>query len=125
MHAIGNDLLIFLLTGIQYKKYAYVNKKLSFFRAHNNSITVQSKEGKLPLHYNLAASYFVESHKKELVSKMNAKIWLDIQRYKKTAKLFGLDKVERYYLNNTRLRISFFYIMRKTYKKLINILLKK
>ena len=35
MHAIGNDLLIFLLTSHQYKNFAFVNEKLAFFRAHD------------------------------------------------------------------------------------------
>ena len=119
-HAIGNDLLIFLLTGIQYKKFAYVNKELSFFRAHKESISIQSKEGKLPLHYNLAASYFVENYRKELITKMNVRIWVGIQQYKETAKKFNLHKVEKYYLNNYNTRLNYAYLLSKVYKKLTN-----
>ncbi len=62
MHAIGNDLLIFLLTANQYKKFAFINDKLAFFRSHEGSISIQSKDGKLPLHYDLVKAYFIEHY---------------------------------------------------------------
>jgi len=60
MHAMGNDLLIYLLTAKDYTKYAFVNEKLSFFRAHSDSITVSAKSSELGLLYNLARIYFVD-----------------------------------------------------------------
>lgn len=61
MHAIGNDLLIFLLTAKNYKKFGLIAEPLSFFRAHEGSISISSKRGGLPLHYALAKAYFVDN----------------------------------------------------------------
>jgi len=103
MHAIGNDLLIFLLTANQYKNFAFINEKLSFFRAHEGSISIQSDDGKLPIHYNLASSYFVENYREDLIYKMNTKIWLFIKRYSLgtiISLLFGsfLVSIQTYFL---------------------------
>ena len=128
MHAIGNDLLIFLLTAHQYKNFAFVNEKLSFFRAHEGSISIQSNDGKLPLHYNLASSYFVENYREDLIYKMNTKIWLFIKRYSLGSKKYGLGEVSNYYLNNKKLSLNFNYLFKKILKKIIhkfkNLLLK-
>jgi hypothetical protein len=117
MHAIGNDLLIFLLTAYQYKKFAFVNEKLSFFRAHEGSISIQSNDGKLPLHYNLASAYFVENYRKDLIKKMNTKIWIATKRYKKGSKKFNLDKISNFYIKNEYFKISYLYILKKILKK--------
>ncbi len=81
MHAIGNDLLIFLLTAHQYRKFAFVNEKLSFFRAHDGSISTQSHNGKLPLHYDIAKASFIENFREDLIPKFNDNIWLHLKEY--------------------------------------------
>ncbi len=121
MHAIGNDLMIFLLTANQYKKFAFVNEKLSFFRAHAGSISVQSNDGKLPLHYNLASAFFVENYRKDLIPKMNANILINIKRFKKSAEKFGLTSIEKFYIDNKNYSVDWIYII----KKLVNKLIKK
>jgi len=121
MHAIGNDLMIFLLTANQYKKFAFVNEKLSFFRAHAGSISVQSNDGKLPLHYNLASAFFVENYRKDLIPKMNANILINIKRFKKSAENFGLTSIEKFYIDNKNYSVDWIYII----KKLVNKLIKK
>jgi len=124
MHAIGNDMLIFLLTAHQYKNFAFLNQKLSFFRAHKDSITIKSNIGKLVLHYNLAGAYFVENFRKDLIKKMNTKIWLDIRRFSKEAKKYNLDKIENYYLHNSDFNIDIIYLAylfnKKGFGKIIN-----
>lgn len=120
MHAIGNDLLIFLLTAHQYKQFAFVNEKLAFFRAHEESITIQSNDGKLPLHYNLASAYFIENYRKDLIKRMNTKIWLFIKRYSLGSKKYGLEEVSNYYLNNKDFSLNFNYLLKKVLKKIIN-----
>ena len=124
MHAIGNDMLIFLLTAYQYKNFAFVNQKLSFFRAHKDSISIKSNVGKLILHYNLAGAYFVENFRKDLIKKMNTKIWLDIRRFSKEAKNYNLDKIENYYLHNSDFNIDITYLSyllsKKGFGKILN-----
>lgn len=122
MHAIGNDLLIFLLTANQYSKFAFVNEKLSFFRAHKGSISIQSNNGKLPLHYVLAKAYFVEKYRKDLIKKMNADIWIHIKIFASASKKYKLEKIEHFYMNNTELNlniIAFMDICIKIFKKLL------
>jgi len=123
MHAIGNDLLIFLLTAHQYKNFAFVSEKLSFFRAHEGSISIQSNDGKLPLHYNLTSAYFVENYRKDLINKMNANLWINIKRFKNGIKKYNLEKIENFYLNNTDFRIDWRYITSKVIKKVIKVIM--
>ncbi len=110
MHAIGNDLLIFLLTANKYKYYAFVNEKLSFFRAHENSITIQSNIGTLKLYYNLAATYFVENYKKDLINIFIFKLLLDIKRYNNEAEKLNLNKIENYFFKKIEKNYLYFLI---------------
>lgn len=120
MHAIGNDLLIYLLTANKYKKFAFVNEKLSFFRSHAGSISIQSKDGKLPLHYNLASAFFVENYRKDLISTMNAKIFITLIKYKQSGQKYGLIKLEDFYFFNKNYKLNCFYIIKKLCNKIIN-----
>lgn len=119
MHAIGNDLLIFLLTAHKYKKFGFVDEKLSFFRAHEGSISIQSNDGKLPLYYNLASAYFIENYRIDLMKKMNTNIWLNIKRFKEGSIKYSLNKVNNFYLLNHDFKISSFYLFVKVLKKLL------
>jgi len=119
MHAIGNDLLIFLLTAYQYKNFAFVNDKLSFFRAHEGSISIQSNDGKLPLHYMLVKAYFVENYRKDLVKRMNTNIWLNIKRFSNGAKKYNFDKIENFYVHNTNFGLDWSFLIYKVLKKIL------
>lgn len=118
MHAIGNDLLIFLLTAHQYKNFAFVNEKLSFFRAHEGSISIQSNDGKLPLHYNLASSYFVENYRKDLVKKQNVILWNLLRVYKNSSRKFNLNKISDFYMINTKFSLDYLLLIKKVIKKI-------
>ncbi|WP_231999484.1 glycosyltransferase family 2 protein [Pseudomonas extremorientalis] len=98
MHAIGNDLLLFLLTAHQYKKFAHVSETLSYFRAHSGSISLASTDGKLPLHYNLARGYFAETYRPDLMGLLNANIFFDLKKYP-GAKNYGLSSVSDFYVS--------------------------
>jgi glycosyltransferase involved in cell wall biosynthesis len=122
IHAIGNDLLIFLLTANQYKNFAFVNDKLSYFRAHEGSISVQSNDGKLPLHYNLAAAFFIENFRPDLLERFNSRIWMVIMRHRNSAKKFNLNIIGNYYLNNLHYSLDYPYIANKVFKKVVKTL---
>ncbi len=119
MHAIGNDLLLFLLTANTYEYFACVNKKLSFFRAHAGSISIQSNDGKLPLHYDLAISYFLERYRPDLISTFNAKLFLDLKRYP-NAKKYGLVNIESFYIDNKNYTFSYSTLLKRIYRSLLN-----
>ena len=118
MHAIGNDLLIFLLTANQYKNFAFVNEKLSFFRAHEGSISIQSNDGKLPLHYNLASAYFIENYRKNLIKKQNVILWNLLKVYKSSSKKFNINKISDFYMNNKDYNLDYFFMIEKIIKKI-------
>lgn len=119
MHAIGNDLLIFLLTANEYGKFAFVNEKLSFFRAHEGSISIQSDMGKLPLHYNLVSSYFVENYREKLIKKMNTKIWLTTKRFSESAIKYKLNRIENFYLHNSNFELDWHYLVFKVLNSIL------
>lgn len=87
MHAIGNDLLLFLLTAHQYPKFAVVQQPLSFFRSHKESITTAAPRGRIPLHYNLVKGFFSEQFifDTTILKKLNSKFLIDLFRYKSMA----------------------------------------
>jgi len=117
MHAIGNDLLIFLLTAHQYRKFGFVNENLSFFRAHQNSISLLSSEGKLLLHRDIVKAFFVEQFRKDLIPNLNAIIWLHLKR-SPDKKIYHLNSLKDFYLENDNFTISWgWLIISKIQKK--------
>ncbi len=113
VHAIGNDLLIFLLTAHSYSTFAFVNENLSFFRAHEGSITTQSQDGKLILYYNLVSAYFVEHYRPTLIKKMNAKLWYLLKISKIDARRYNFDKVEDFYVINKDYNVDIWFLLKK------------
>lgn len=97
MHAIGNDLLLFLLTAQKYQKFAVVQESLAYFRMHEGSITTSASSGKISLHYDLAKGYFAEKYMtdKELLKKLNAEFFLHLLRFRANA--FGINKLNDFY----------------------------
>jgi len=108
-HAIGNDLLIFLLTAHQYRKFAFVNEKLSFFRAHEESITIETQNDKLILYYDLVKAFFIENFREDLIPKLNAYIWLH-HKNMFNSKIYPLKSVENFYLKNCNFKVAWSWI---------------
>lgn len=117
MHAIGNDLLLFLLVSNKYPKYAFVSEVLSFFRAHEGSISIASKNCKLPLHYNLARAHFVEFFRPDLICKLNAGLHLHLLRYP-DSKEYGVVEISNFYVNNKITSFSRFHLAQLVISKI-------
>ncbi len=109
-HAIGNDLLIFLLTANRYKSFAFINESLAFFRVHKDSISVRSKKGKLPLHYSLASAYFVEKYRVDLINKLNTKIYMQLKRYS-NCRGDGFNNISDFYRSNLDYQVDSKYFI--------------
>ena len=120
MHAIGNDLLMFLLTANQYPEYAFVNEPLSYFRSHGDSITIASNKGKLYLYYALAAAYFVENYRLDLITKLNANIWLLLKKYKQESNKYNMHSILDFYISNKNQKKNFSFIIKKVFRKIYN-----
>jgi glycosyltransferase involved in cell wall biosynthesis len=116
MHAIGNDLLLFLLTAAQYPKFAIVNEILSFFRAHTDSITLSASKGKIPLHYDLAKGYFVQSilRNEGIIRKLNIEFIIHLIKYKKNP--FGIKSLSNFYPIPSPQKLDYKYLITRLMK---------
>lgn len=102
MHAIGNDLLLFLLTANEYKSFGHVAEALSFFRSHDESISISSKSGKLTLHYALAKAYFVENYRPQLRSCFASYLKLLLWRHK-DSKMYAIETIKDFFQTDVKL----------------------
>ena len=83
MHAIGNDMLTYLLTARAYPRVAMLGEPLSYFRDHDGSISTSSGPRRLLFHYDMAKAYFVSRFLKDdpLRDVLNARLRLHLLRY--------------------------------------------
>lgn len=111
MLAIGNDLLIFLLTAIKYDKVILVQDSLVFFRVHNESITVGSEDAKVVLHYDIAKAYFVENfyYNKNIIKKLNVLFYKHLKRYNSLK--YNIHDISSFYIKNTNYSQNYMYII--------------
>jgi glycosyltransferase involved in cell wall biosynthesis len=118
-HAIGNDLLIFLITASQYPKFAFISEDLSFFRNHGESITRYTDSVKLKMLYNISKAFFIERfyYKLYFLKKFNAYLLYDIVRFKKNS--LKINSFDQFYFNplstkHINYTYFFIYITKKT-----------
>lgn len=106
IHAIGNDLLIYLLTAKDYDKFAYTDETLAKFRAHGDSITISTKKSKMVLNYDIAKAYFVDNfvHDMNIVKKFNAVLWLHNIIFKTSS------EIRRFYFYNKIYKKDFIFL---------------
>jgi glycosyltransferase involved in cell wall biosynthesis len=122
LHAIGNDLLMYLLTAADYPSIGYIDEPLSLFRAHKNSITVSSDSARLRTMYFLAMAHFVENHitDKKLVGKFNAVLQLNLNRIRKSG--IGITRIDDFYYGSFDCSIDWIYFIKikllKKFKKI-------
>lgn len=97
MHAIGNDMLLFLLTAKEYPKFAAINLPLAYFRTHKGSITKSAPPGKIPLHYDLAKGYFAEKYvfDTRILKRLNTRFLMHLLKYK--TRELGIVRVSDFY----------------------------
>ncbi len=100
MHAIGNDLLLFLMVAMRYPYFVKLIEPLSYFRAHAGSISEASESAKLVLNYDIAKAWFVATNSLPalLVARFNGFLATHLLLYRKNA--FGLNGVDDFYPQN-------------------------
>lgn len=77
----GVDVLLFLLTASRRPRVAHISEALAFFRAHEDSITVQGRGGQVALGYALAKSWFARSYgRADIAQVILARHWLGEMR---------------------------------------------
>ncbi len=96
-HAIGNDLLAFLLTAYDYPRVVLVGEPLAYFREHAGSISVAAGRGRLIHHYDLVKAFFAATVLKDrgLERTLNAHIFLHLKRF--GAGPYGMSTVRDFY----------------------------
>lgn len=97
MHAIGNDLLLFLMVAARYPYFMKLSEPLSYFRAHSGSISEAANHQKLDLHYDVAKAWFVATHSlpTSWVERFNGFLAMHLQIYRNNE--FGLMRVDDFY----------------------------
>jgi len=118
--AIGNDLLLFLLTANNYSSFAYINDILSFFRSHSNSISYQNKNYFLELYYNITKAHYIEEYRSDLIPSFNVILWIFIIR-NIMFKNKKIRSVNEFYTFNNKNNISWRFLFKKIVKKISNI----
>ncbi|WP_243370800.1 glycosyltransferase family 2 protein [Geotalea sp. SG265] len=112
MHAVGNDLTIFLLTSLDYEKFYFIDEPLSQFRSHSDSISTSSKYEKLILLYHMAKAFFIENYVRDakLIKKFNSLLALNINRFPNNE--IGIRCIKDFYFNpvNVEINKSYYYI---------------
>jgi len=122
MHAIGNDVLIYLLIAKDYPKFAFINEILSFFRSHKGSISSSSDRLKVAILYNIARAYFVENYitNDGLKKKFNTKLFVfSLKNSRKEG--IGIKKIQDFYFNKTEADIDYLFLGKLIHKKLFSI----
>lgn len=109
MHAIGNDLLLYLMSAIKYKNCAYIAKPLSFFRSHGGSITISSNGCKIPLHYALAQAYFVENYVPKEVEAFAVKLRVLLHAFS-DAERYGISCVSDFFIRDRCFGLRSFFV---------------
>ncbi len=117
IHAIGNDLLLFLLTAQHYSKFAVLNEPLSFFRTHQGSISISAPLGKVPLHYDLAKGYFAENYVVDtaLIKKLNTIFLTHLLRFK--ARKYGIATLNDFYPTRTNNKIDILFLINRIFRR--------
>jgi glycosyltransferase involved in cell wall biosynthesis len=105
MHAIGNDLLLYLLTAKDYKYCYYLSIASSSFRASSDSITVVSNNLKLRTYYLMASAYFVECCYNRYYYITYLLIRLNEMKAK-DKKNIGIENWRDYFNNNRKVKFS-------------------
>lgn len=110
MHAIGNDVLLFLLVAARYPRFVRLEAAMSYFREHAGSITISSNPGKITLNYAIAKAYFVAvcPQPAALVARFNAILFLFLLRFRSNA--LGLRRVDDFYPQPGHHPIAYAYL---------------
>jgi glycosyltransferase involved in cell wall biosynthesis len=106
MHAIGNDLLLFLMTAKEYSKYGVVSEALAYFRHHEGSITVSSPSVRLAIYYAMAKSYYIENYLPSELNRMVASVWLLLKKYPEAREL-NVNDIRDFFQTDVELKYRY------------------
>lgn len=111
-HAIGNDLLIFLLTAADRPSFGVIAEPLCRFRAHTGSITSSTAPARLVANYDLAKAYFAAHRLQDAALKRVLDVYLHIHLRRYGEMPYGLRRIGDFYPGQPELRIAFVDLLR-------------
>ena len=124
--AIGNDLLLFLLTCSKFDSYYYLPEIGNFFRVHEGSITVSSERGKLSAYYSMSIAYFISCNPNtdsESIDRFNARVF--VQRVLYGYKRYGFDSWMSMYPKTIEHKLNLLYVVNFLIKRIVRIIKNK
>lgn len=118
-HAIGNDLLLFLLTARDYPRFHTTTQRLAYFRDHSDSISIDSGEGRLILHYDMVRAMFAQRFLDDpaLRRKLNFLLLVHQRRY--DGARYGIRQVSDFYPDPIRIAIDPLFAAKRLLRRLI------
>lgn len=115
MHAIGNDLLLFLLACTVSPQVANVPEPLSLFRSHPESITIRTEAARLRLLYRAASTHFFAEAGHEMLSHHEVRRFhsqLELDRIRFVGARLGIKKWQDFYPPDSQPRgLSWSYLL--------------
>lgn len=88
----GNDLLIFLLTAMRYKKVRVAVNAIAFYRAHNDSFTINND---LSLYYDYAKYYFITNYSSQYLKDYKHSLIFREKRQNKSNAVIDLISIKQ------------------------------
>lgn len=119
-HAIGNDLLIFLLTAADHPAFGVMAEPLSLFRAHQGSITSSTAPVRLVANYDLAKAYFAATRlggDPALARLLDVYLHIHLRRYGEMP--YGLRRVGDFYPGQAERRIPSAALLRVELRRFV------
>ncbi len=111
MHAIGNDLLIFLLIAREHRYFAFINEPLALFRSHGDSISVASDKSKLHLLYGVAKAYYIEHYGSiQMMRRYNGILKVLTLVYRKNS--VNIHTIRDFYLKNENESVDYLFLLK-------------
>lgn len=111
VHAIGPDLLIYLLTAKDYPKFGFVSEPLAFFRSHTDCITISTKITDVSILYNIAKAYFVDKYinDKELKKKFDTRL-IAFYMWRGRSNTIGLNSFKDFYAEHHKFLLDYKFL---------------
>jgi glycosyltransferase involved in cell wall biosynthesis len=125
-HAIGIDIVMFLMISKKYKHFYYINEILVNYRSHSESITDSTDKSKLKYLKLAAIAYFVEKHIKniDIAKQFNSTILYYIIIYRNTHE-FHNKKIYSFYNDIYINKVNVIYLLKMLIKHTLKKILPK
>jgi len=125
-NGMGNDLLILLLTAVQYKYFAFINEALSYFRDHSGCLTLSLGNYQCDFNYSISRAFFLDKYFQDdkLTSMFNSIL---IDKFSSNSIFVNRKKlslVKNFYSGEKKFRFDIVFFIKLKFYKLKLLLIK-